>query len=38
MRQSFAATMESILFLEKVYIATGLLSLLALCFLMYTTM
>lgn len=38
MRQSRAATMEYDLFLQRVYIATGLVSVLALCFLTFKTM
>lgn len=38
MRQTHAATMEYVLFLQRIYIATGLASICALCFLMYATM
>jgi hypothetical protein len=38
MRQTHAAAMEYDLFLQRLYIATGLFSLIALCFLTYVTM
>ncbi len=38
MRQTHTAVMESVLFLQRMYIATGLFTLCALFFLLYATM